>query len=296
MSIPKKIWKVLDLLNTTTTFFSEKSIENPRLNSELLLGLVLGLKRVDLYVSFERLVSQDELTQFREFVRRRSQREPLQYILGETEFMGLPFRVNRSVLIPRPETEILVEKVLELSKLMKCEKTVIVDIGTGSGCIPVSLAGQLQDAVFYATDISQEALTLAKENSVLNQVESRIEFMQADVFSPWPEILPQKIQILISNPPYIAKNEMEGLQPEVRDFEPRHALTDENNGLRFYERIIDLVSKKEAFNAEYVFLEMSGSQPDKIVQLARNAGFSEIGVSNDLNDIPRVLKIRTHDE
>lgn len=287
-----KIWKILELLNTTTAFFEQKGIENPRLNTEQLLGKALNMSRVDLYVSFERPLSVSELNGFRELVRRRSQREPLQYILGESEFMGLPFNVNPSVLIPRPETEVLVEEVLKLKETFAEIQPFIVDVGTGSGCIPLSLAHFWKEASCFGLDVSAAALKTARGNAVLNQLEEKIVFMEHDIFRGWNGNLPEKIQILISNPPYISAAEMATLEPEVRDYEPRIALSDEEDGLRFYKRLFELAASEQAPFCDYLLVEMSGSQPQKIEALAGRYAFEEMKQINDLNGIPRVLKVK----
>ena len=286
-----KTWRVLDLLNTTAQYFADKQIENPRLNAEQLLGKVLNLQRVDLYVAFERPVSEQELQQFRELVKRRAKAEPLQYILGETEFMSLPFKVSPAALIPRPETEILVEEVLKLKTFFPDEKAQIADLGSGSGCIAISLAHYWPQAKIRATDISAQALELAAENARLNKVSERIIFLKHDIFSPWPQGWAGKVNIIVSNPPYIAKQEMDSLQKEVRDFEPRAALTDEADGLGFYHRLFTLAAEKLLALRGFLLVEMSGSQAHKIIKTAQTFAFKNISVTKDLNDIPRVLKI-----
>ena len=287
-----KQWQVLELLNTTSKFLEQKGIENPRLNTEQLLGKVLNLSRVELYVSFERPLSPSELNDFRQLVKRRANREPLQYILGETEFMGLPFEVSPAVLIPRPETEVLVEEVLKLKPEFETKKPIIADVGTGSGCIPISLAHFWKEARCVGLDISDLALEVAKRNAQINKTEAQLDFHTYDIFKEWNSGLPQDVHILVSNPPYIAEGELDGLQAEVVDFEPRIALTDEGDGLRFYRRLFELCADPSAPHCTYLFLEMSGSQPQKIIDLARNYNFGKTEQINDLNGIPRVLKVK----
>jgi len=289
-----KIWKVLELLNTTTAYFEEKQIENPRLNAEQLLGKALNRSRVDLYVSFEQPVSDKELINFRDFVKRRAAREPLQYILGETEFMGLPFSVTSDVLIPRPETEVLVEEVLKLKETYSGSQPLIVDVGSGSGCIAISLASFWNEAQVTGLDISASALQIARENAIRNQIEGQVEFMEFDMLDKWNDSLPRHIQILVSNPPYIALAEMNELQAEVRDYEPHIALNDQADGLTFYKRLFQICSAVEPPEVDYLFLEMSGSQPQRIIELAGQYNFTEIKIINDLNNIPRVLKIEVN--
>ncbi len=294
--VHKKTWKIVDIINTTTRYFTEKKIENPRLNAEMLLGKVLNMSRVDLYVAFDRPLSEQEIARYRELVRLRANRQPLQYLLGETEFMGLPFDVTPAVLIPRPETEILVQAVLDLKAEIKSEQPVLVDVGTGSGCVAVSVAKLWPQARIYATDISREALAVAEKNAERNQVAQRIAFCTHDIFRPWPQELPDKVDVLISNPPYIGKEELSALEPEVAQFEPRIALTDEQDGLRFYRRFFQLAFESGAPECGYLALEMSGAQPQKIVALAKERHTGDIRVINDLNQIPRVLIIKVNHE
>jgi release factor glutamine methyltransferase len=285
----QKPWKLIDLLKTTTGYFQKKNIENPRLNAERLLCPVLKMERINLYVEFERLITENELSQYRAFVSRRANNEPLQYILGETEFMGLPFKVTPDVLIPRPETEILVEEVLKLKDQNK-SLTNMLDIGTGSGCIPISLAHFWSDAHFTGIDISGKALKIANENKALNQTEN-VSFVEKDIFSTWPdEEVAQNFDIIISNPPYVTDEEIGGLHNEVKDFEPSIALTDFRDGLRFYRHIFSLINKKK-LRTQFLFLEMSGSQPEKIVNEAKKYSFKSVEVIKDLTDIERVLKV-----
>jgi release factor glutamine methyltransferase len=305
----EKQWKVLDLINTTTQYFSEKEIENPRLNAEQLLGHTLNLSRVQLYVSFERPLTNDELTGFREKVRRRANREPLQYILGEMEFMGLPVKVTPDVLIPRPETEILVEEVLTFKEIIQSANPLILDIGTGSGCIAIALAKMWPEARLVALEQSKAALDVTEENCALNELESfrldhntsaeqllpgSVHLLHHDILSGLPANLNSAFDVVVSNPPYIAKQEMAGLQPEVKDFEPWPALTDNADGLQFYKQIFGLTKEQRELKTNYLCLEMSGSQPEKIVSLASEFSFASVEVKNDLNQIPRVLKIKVN--
>ncbi|MES2765675.1 MAG: HemK/PrmC family methyltransferase, partial [Bacteroidota bacterium] len=166
----QKVWTVLDIINWGKDFFAQKSIDSPRLTIELMLCEVLKIRRIDLYAQFDRPLKDDELARLREMAKRRAGREPLQYILGNTEFYGLPLIVDPSVLIPRPETEILVETVLKTFKNSENKVLKILDIGTGSGCIAVALAVNLPQAEITAVDISEEALEIARQNAKLNSV------------------------------------------------------------------------------------------------------------------------------
>jgi release factor glutamine methyltransferase len=301
-----KRWTLLELLNTTTKYFTEKNIDNPRLNTEELLSKTLELDRVQLYVAYERPLTDAEIDTFRSLVKRRIQHEPLQHILGITEFMGYPIKVNRDVLIPRPETEILVEEVLKLKSEIGMKNPYILDIGTGSGCIAISLAMDWPTSSILAIDISTAALDMAKQNCELNNIDvqiadiyhkqnteltSSVILVEHDVLKSWPSLFSKQFDIIVSNPPYVKNDEIEALQPEVRDFEPHIALTDSGDGLKFYKHIFDLVKVNCELECKYLFLEMSGSQPKEITDLAYTYSFKKIETIPDLNKIDRVLKI-----
>ncbi len=300
----RKIWRVIDLLKTTEEYFFHKGIENPRLNAELLLGESLNMSRVDLYMSYERPLSVMELDDFREKVKRRALFEPLQYIIGSAEFMGFPFLVNRNVLIPRPETEVLVETVLEMKD--EIGNGVILDVGTGSGCIAISLAKLWPQGSYLAMDISPAALQVALQNARLNGVDaslqdieqeqttdgSRLFLFEHDIFKGQNIIFQKNITVVISNPPYISKDEMNGLPAEVRQYEPDISLTDNANGLSFYRRLFELASNGYFPKLKYLFLEMSGSQQQQILKLGSKYKFNSIDTRKDLSGTERVLIIR----
>ena len=282
-----KTWTVIDILSTTTDYFSQKRIQNPRLNAERLLSHVLNMDRIHLYLQFEKILTSVEVDQYRSLVKRRGNFEPLQYITGETEFMALPFKVGPDTLIPRPETEILVETCLEHRKKWDKKPLNIWDIGTGSGCIAVSLAYYWPESYVFASDISDKALNMARKNALFNNV-GNISFIHHDILRDNPPFK-SKVDIIVSNPPYISQAELAGLEPEVRDFEPGIALTDQADGLQFYRRILELIG--DTIECKLVFLELSGSQTDKIMDLGHSFKFKEIRVINDLNQIPRVMEI-----
>lgn len=227
-------WNSLRLIQWTTDFFERKGIPNPRLDAELLLAHALGWKRIDLYVRHDQMIPQKNRDHFRSLIERRAQREPLQYILGETEFWGLRLRLTPDVLIPRPETEILVEEVL------KAEAADLLDIGTGSGAISIAIATQKPTARIFATDISEKALDVARENVKTHGLNDRIHLTLADI-APWRvfQVEGRSFDAIVSNPPYIAESEFETLQTEVRDFEPKTALVSGDDGLDHIRRIIE---------------------------------------------------------
>jgi release factor glutamine methyltransferase len=232
-------WTTLKLIEWTATHFKKKGIPSPRLDAEYLLASCIGCKRIDLYTQFNKPIQQAELDRFRKTVERRAKREPLQYILGDTEFYGLPIKVSSDVLIPRPETELLVEETISVGAGLKSTPT-ILDIGTGSGCIAIALAKNIPEAQITATDQSATILSLARENAQLNNVADQIEFVEADLFpnsvGAGPRACP--FNIIVSNPPYIPSVELDQLQEEVRDWEPRSALDGGADGLDIYRRIV----------------------------------------------------------
>lgn len=241
-------WTSLKLIQWTSGHFEKKGIPNPRLDAELLLAHVLKCKRVELYTGFEKIVSEKHLAEFKALIERRVKREPLQYIIGETEFWGLKIKVTPDVLIPRPETELLIEESLKAvgtnlvfapDRAMTSIAPTILDIGTGSGCIAIALAKNLPEAKITATDLSKEALAVAKENAETNGVADRIEFVAADI-APWLffETQEKKFDLIVSNPPYINSLELDLLQPEVSQFEPRSALSGGLSGFDIIEKIL----------------------------------------------------------
>lgn len=227
-------WTSLKLIQWTAGHFEKKGIPNPRLDAELLLAHVLKCQRVDLYTGFEKTVSEKHLAEFKALIERRARREPLQYIIGETEFWGLKIKVTPDVLIPRPETELLVEEALKVPAAVD-----ILEIGTGSGCIAVALAKHLPQAKIVATDMSKEALSVAKENAEAHGVADRIEFVASDI-APWLffETQGREFDLIVSNPPYIDSLELDRLQPEVSQHEPRRALDGGKTGLEIIEKIL----------------------------------------------------------
>ena len=223
---------VLEAIQKTAEFLTPKGVDSPRLQAELLLAHVLKLPRMELYLNFARELAPAEVDTFRELVRRRAQREPLQHIVGSVSFCGLEIATNRNALIPRPETEVLAQLGWEFLQQHPSPAPTAFDFGTGTGCLPISLAVNCPRAQVWAGDISNEALTLARANAAKHGVSERIQFLASDGFAGLaPD---QRFDLLVSNPPYIASAELSTLQPEVRDFDPRLALDGGTDGLEFY--------------------------------------------------------------
>jgi release factor glutamine methyltransferase len=241
---------------------------------------------MNLYLNFDKPLVQNELDILREFVKRRITREPLQYIIGETEFMGLPFKVNSHVLIPRPETELLVEEALKFAKEKPDKFFNILDIGSGSGNISVSLAKLIPNSFVTAIDCNQQALLLGAENAEINGVSGNINFLHYDILgeNPLPKI---KFEIIVSNPPYISLPEYDELEPELK-YEPKSALTDLNDGLSFYRRITSI--GKQILNPDgLIAVEIAYNQSDKVFSLFQNAGYSSIKILKDYSNIDRII-------
>jgi release factor glutamine methyltransferase len=274
---------VLEAIKLSTEFLEKKGIESPRINAELLLSSILQCKRLNLYLSFDRPLKENEISVYRELIKRRGQSEPLQYIIGEVEFYGLPFKVNRSVLIPRQETEILVESVIEYCKDRGQIK--ILDIGTGSGNIAVTLAKHLPEAAVTAVDISEPAVLTAGQNAELNGVAERISFKLADInnFDH-----PDSFDIIVSNPPYISAGEFETLRPELKIYEPGGALTDYSDGFFFFTKIASLACK-HLKKGGMLFFEMGQGQHEKVSDIMKENSFSNITIRKDYLGIERVI-------
>lgn len=226
---------VLEAIQRSTEFLVKKGVETPRLQVELLLAHVLKLARMKLYLNFERQLTSEEADILRQFVIRRGNREPLQHITGSTSFCGYEIMVNRDVLVPRPETELLAERAWTFLSSPTVSAPSALDLCTGSGCLAVALAAHCPNATIVATDLSRAALTCAKENAAKNNVDNRIEFLEGDAFAPLRQGI--VFDLIVSNPPYIPTGEIETLDPEVRDFDPRLALDGGADGLVLYHRI-----------------------------------------------------------
>ncbi len=272
---------ILESLKLAAEYLEKKNIESSRLNAELMLANILDCSRTELYIHFDKPLRIEEQNKFKSFLIRRSTNEPLQYILGETEFFGLKFRVNRNVLIPRPETEILVQAVIENYHNESFE---ILDIGTGSGNIGISIAKYLPKAHITCIDISEEALLIAEDNAKYNQV-SNIEFMKMDILKQYPQN--KKYGIIISNPPYVSIEEKQNLQKEVKEYEPLIALFVDDE-LKYYMRIVE-ISKIIMASGGKLYFEVGMNQSEKIKQILSTNNFKNILIQNDLAGIERVI-------
>ena len=283
--VTNKIWRIIDLINWGVKYFQDRSFENPRLEIEIFLQHIFGYKKIDLYINFEEEVTPKNLKRLREFIKRRVENEPIQYITGVSNFYGRDFNVNKNVLIPRPETEILVNVSIEY--LSSKKNPYIIDVGTGSGCIAITLAKELPSSKVIAIDYSQQALNIAKENAELVGVKN-IEFLKLDFLS---ENLNYVADAVVSNPPYIAQEDIQSLMIDVKEFEPHRALTDNADGLEFYRIFankLDVILKKKGV----LIIEVGrGNHPVEVKKLFEESGYNDIEMINDYNKDVRVLKI-----
>lgn len=279
---PKQL-TVLQSIQLSTDYFEEKGIESSRLNAELLLAHVLKCKRLDLYLMFERPLSEEETQNYREFIARRGKFEPLQYILGEVDFYDLKLKVNKNVLIPRPETELLVEKAIEISSMNDIRR--IFDIGTGSGNIAIALAKNLNGVKLTSIDQSEEAIKVAKENAGLNDVIDKIEFLHSDIEKYQSG---EKFDLIISNPPYVSKEDYSTLQKEILEYEPIESVTDNSDGYKYY-RMISERAKEMLADGGYILFEMAEGQSEKIKNILQENSFTEINIVKDYQNIDRVI-------
>jgi release factor glutamine methyltransferase len=256
--------------------------DRARRDAETLLLHVIHHERAALLARWKEKLDAEEAAHYIALIEQRLNGEPIQYILGETEFYGLPFHVTRDVLIPRPETEHLVEKVIELAALFAGPR--IVDVGTGSGVIAIALAHHLPQASITAIDLSASALTIARENAKPNGVTHRIRFLQGDLLAP---IADEQFEIVVSNPPYVSCADRDSLSVEVRDYEPALALFAGDDGLKIYRRLIPA-----AFDAltsgGLIALEIGYGQSEAVRMLLADSNFAEIDFTPDLQGIPRV--------
>ncbi|RTY38848.1 peptide chain release factor N(5)-glutamine methyltransferase [Chlorobium phaeovibrioides] len=283
-------WQVVDLLKTTEEFFSSKGVDEARIGAEMLLSQVLGLKRIELYLNYQRPVYPDELERFRGLCRQRLEGRPVQYIAGEQFFYGLQFHVDERVLIPRPETELLVEHALGF--LENTQSARVMDIGTGSGCIAVTMALRNASLVLDALDCSVEALAVARGNALAHKVQDRVRFHEADIFrdSFTAPFSAGTYSLIVSNPPYIPDAEWELLQREVREYEPRLALTTPT-GMECYRAIAGHAG--ELLKPEGVLcFEVHAEGAAAVGAIMDSSGFSAITVTKDYSGLDRLVSGR----
>lgn len=271
---------VNEIILETAKKLKQAKIESANLDSRLLLCEFLGVDKVWLIVNSQKEI--EVLDGYEELVSRRLAHEPMQYILNRAEFMGLGFYVDSNVLVPRPDTEVLVEKVIEY---IGDKKAVFADLGTGSGCIPISILANCKNANGYAFDISADALKIAHKNAVSNKVGERLEFVNMDILSDFPHM---ELDCIVSNPPYIESEVISGLMEDVRAYEPTIALDGGADGLVFYRRIADKgrdILKKGGLIA----FEIGYNQAESVSSILKDKGYTNIEVTKDIAGNDRVV-------
>lgn len=276
---------ITDVLREGRLQLKEGKKEQYALDCELFMMEATGFSRVQLYLNEKEKLSVEQESLFWEMVKKRCQGIPTQYILRKCEFMGLPFSVNESVLVPRPDTEILVETVLEFHKENSFD--LVLDMGTGSGCIPISLAYYGMKKVI-GVDISEDALEIAKKNAEKNKVSANLEWIQSDLFQNVPHNLLGAFDAILSNPPYIPSDEIPELMKEVREYEPSLALNGGKDGLDFYHKITregKRFLKKDGF----LFFEIGYNQAKAVTHIMQKHEFKDIEVRKDLAGLDRVV-------
>jgi len=278
-------WTIRSVLEWTRRDFESRGIESARLDAELLLARCLGIDRVGLYLDLDRPLAPQELVGYRALVARRRRREPVAYILGERAFYGRVFEVSPAVLVPRPDTETLVERALGL--LAQGEPSSVLDLCTGSGAIGLTLAAERPDLRLDATDISAEALELATRNAAHLGVSDRVRFVQGDLLDPLePEA---SYDLIVANPPYIPEAEVDALMPEVALYEPRLALAASGGGLAFYRRIASGILPLLRPGAT-LLVEIGIDQAASVLRLFAEAGLVGPRIHRDLGGIERVVE------
>lgn len=290
----EKLWTIGALLQWTSNFFTRNNIDEPRLSAELLLAHALGCNRMALYTRYEHVPTTEQTAAFRELVKRRRENTPVAYLIGRTSFFSFDLAVSPAVLIPRPDTETLVEQVIRIVRQIPGWETPnILDLGTGSGCIAIALAKSLPGAQLVASDVSPEALTMARANADSLAVADRIRFIQGDLFAPLVQPpTPGAFHVIAANPPYIATGQLRELMPQVRDHEPTLALDGGPDGLDFYRRIGDEAAGF-LIPGGLLIVETAFNQTEQVRQLFQtNTQLGDMRIVTDAAGHPRCVLAR----
>jgi release factor glutamine methyltransferase len=286
-AIQSSAMQLKQAVDSTYRLFIENDVPSPRLNAELLMTFVLGRERAYLYAHPERELTADEQSRYDEVARERARGCPTQYITGHQEFWGLDLLVSPAVLIPRPETEHVVETVLELvNDYHSGSRLRLVDVGTGSGCIALALASELPQAEVHACDISEEALEMARINAARLALGGKVLFRKSDLLSVYPGEL---FDFVVSNPPYVGEADADKVQKQVREFEPRIAVFSGQEGMEIYRKLVPQAQEHLRPGGWFV-TEIGFSEEAKVRELL--AGWQQIRVTADLQEIPRVVAAR----
>jgi len=281
-------WTIQKLLSWVTEYFTGKGVDSPRLSAEWLLCYVLGVKRIELYTQFNKVIGQEQLSQLHELVKRAGTHEPIAYLTGKKEFYSLEFEITKDCLIPRPETELLVERTIEFLRTRNGEQFVC-DLCTGSGCVAVAIARNFAGCRIVATDISDAALAIAEKNVAKHGLMNRIKLLQGDLFEPVISGLgPAKFDLIVCNPPYVSEPDYEKLAPNVKDFEPKSALAAGRDGLDIIKRII-ADANQYLKPTGTLMLEIGNEQGNAIHKLLETAGyFDTVKIDKDYSNLDRL--------
>jgi release factor glutamine methyltransferase len=288
--LAKTVWTILALIRWAEDRFKKEGLATPRLDAEVLLAESLGMDRVGLYTHFDQPLLPDELARFKKFLLRRLGREPVAYILGRQEFWSLPFKVTPEVLIPRPETELLVAEALKALAHPGRVSPRVLEIGTGSGAVSVAIAKEIPAAGIVATELSAEALSVAEENAKQNGVRGQIQFLKGDLFQPLPK--GETFDLVVTNPPYVSGGKIVSLMPEVRDFEPRASLDGGPDGLDFFRRALPGTGGFLRSGAWFLAEIGEGQDPDILAMAERIPDLDSLCFARDLAGTKRVFKAR----
>lgn len=290
------VWTVGRLLQWTTDFLKQKGADSPRLDAEVLLAHALGRQRIMLYVAFGEEVPEEQRAKFRDLVKRRGAGVPVAYLLGEKEFFSLPFEVTPATLVPRPETEALVVEAAEAIAAMRrsgeiAERTTprVADVGTGTGCLAVTIAKQVEGAVVTATDISSDALAVAKRNAERHGVADRVTFLEGDLLSPTKDASP--FDVVVSNPPYVSEAEYAALARDVREQEPRSALVGGPTGVETIARLVPQAFERLRPGGR-VMIEIGPSIADATRKLFGEDQWTDVAIKKDLAGLARIVMAR----
>ncbi|MDY6988218.1 MAG: peptide chain release factor N(5)-glutamine methyltransferase [Thermodesulfobacteriota bacterium] len=291
--MPPETWTILKLLKWTTAYFKSHQIEQPRAASEILLAHALGMDRVDLYIQYDRPLEPQELEVFKGFIQRRLKREPVAYIVGEKGFWSLDLKVTPDVLIPRPETETLVEAALSIIPPEPLPRPFrVLDLGTGSGAVVIALAMERTGHRFYAVDHSEEALAVARHNAQRHGVEGDITFLQGNWFEALQEDRRSGFDLIVSNPPYVSSQDFETLSLEISQYEPPQALDGGPDGLDAIEGIIEQ-APAHMTPGGWLLLEIGHDQAARIKGLMATSGaYEDFSVIKDCSGLDRVVRAR----
>lgn len=284
-----KGWTVRELMKNSIQRLEHNGIGEARLSVELLLARALACERIYLYLHSDRTISEDQLSSFEAMLERRLKREPVQYIVGTAGFMGLNLKVDQRVLIPRPETETLVEQIMLVARNLNVRGSIqILEVGTGSGNVAIALAKFIRGALLTTVDASSDALELARENAALQHVSDRLTFVQADVFGPALVNLGKRFHIIASNPPYVSREDFPELEPDVLQYEPYRALYGGIDGKDYIRRLAE-AAPNLLLDGGYILVEIGYGQAGDASRLLRANHFQNVECAADLEGVPRVV-------